>query len=171
MPDPTLRLVLLQHTDRQPRGAWFEVAHRQVLATAAIQPRHALVEIDATKLEALAPDLTPGKLGPNGMPDPLPLMLAGPFQRLLELAKVGALVAPLGSTVPPKVDLPAPWSNLVVGSTVLASDDQDDGWWECIVTALEGRNRLRLRWRDFPGYNHFSKSVTQVGLPPPGGKR
>jgi hypothetical protein len=170
MPELTLRLVLLHHAGRQARAASFDVAHRAVLTEAAAQPHHALVELDTAKLKALGPDVPAGKLGTSGKPDQLPLVLPGSFQRLLELAKVGALVA--GAAQPNAVsgEVPPPWSNIAVGATVLASEAEGDGWWECIVLAVEGIN-VRLRWRDYPDLDYFNKSVTQLGLMSPSGER
>ncbi len=67
--------------------------------------------------------------------------------------------------------MPPPWSAVVVGSVVLASDAKDEGWWEAVVLALEGGNMLRLRWRDYPEYDQFNRLITRVGLLPPGGQR
>jgi hypothetical protein len=169
MQSPTTRLVLLQHVNRQVRAAWFDLAHRTVLTEAAAQPQHALVEIEATKLKELAPDIQPGKLAANGKPDILPLALVGPFQRLLELAKVGALVtkaavpatAPASATA--KSDVPPPWSEIVVGSVVLASEGGENGWFECVVVAFDG-NSVRLRWRDYPDVAPFYRPVNRLGL-------
>ena len=113
-----------------------------------------------------APDVPAGKLGAGGKPEPLPLVLPGSFQRLLELAKVGGLLK--GTTPPtgPAGNLPAPWSNLAVGMTVLASDEIEGGWWECVVLAINGTD-VQLRWRDYPDLEYFAKPVTNVGLMSP----
>ncbi len=170
MPEPTLRLVLLHHAGRQARAASFDIAHRAVLTDAAAQPHHALVELDTAKLKTLGPDVPAGKLGAGGKAEPLPLVLPGSFQRLLELAKVGGLVK--GTTAPtgPAGVVPAPWSNLAVGMTVLASDELVGGWWECVVLAIDGTD-VQLRWRDYPDLEYFAKPVTNLGLMSPSGER
>ncbi len=174
MPDPTPRLVLLHLANRQPRGAWFDATHRDGLLKAAAEPNHAYVELDVARLKEIAPTLGTVKISAAGRPDPLPVMLAGAFEKLLALATVG----PLAKAQPPaampgtgKINVPVPWSDIVVGSVVLASDAQEDGWFECTVLEIAAPGLLRIRWRDYPDYEPFHRPVERVGLMPISGKR
>src|SRR5688500_3898377 len=52
--------------------------------------------------------------------------------------------------------IPDPWTTIAVGSIVLASVSRDDGWWECVVLAVEPSNdTLTLSWRDWPRMPSF----------------
>jgi hypothetical protein len=45
--------------------------------------------------------------------------------------------------------LPKTWDDINVGSEVIAFESSEDGWWEAIVTEINGE-MLTLRWRDYP---------------------
>ncbi|MBX9459501.1 MAG: hypothetical protein KL863_27660 [Rhizobium sp.] len=62
--------------------------------------------------------------------------------------------------------LPPDWSKIKVGSVVLASDRQSDGWWEALVEAEKDDNMLVLRWRQSPEMDPFLRKVDQVALLP-----
>ena len=57
---------------------------------------------------------------------------------------VAAAAAPAAS--PP---LPKSWSEVRVGSLVIAHEGPVDGWWEAVVTEVHA-DILTLRWRDYP---------------------
>ena len=62
--------------------------------------------------------------------------------------------------------LPPDWSKIKVGSVVLASDRQSDGWWEATVEAEKPDSLLVLRWRQAPDMDPFLRRVDQVALLP-----
>lgn len=62
--------------------------------------------------------------------------------------------------------LPPDWSKIKVGSVVLASDRQSDGWWEAVVEAEKPDSLLVLRWRQAPDMDQFLRRVDQVALLP-----
>ena len=177
MAEAKRRLVLLYQGGKEGRGAWFDIAHKAAVTEAARQPHHVVIELDQVQLDQINPDIPAGTLTSDGRPHPLPVMLGVTFQRLVELAKGppqakvdSAAVAPAAAT-PAKGSVPTPWSEIVVGSVVLASVDREDGWWECVVTGLEGGGLLRMRWRDFPGWDEFRRPASHVGLMPYSGQR
>ena len=45
--------------------------------------------------------------------------------------------------------LPKTWSEIRVGSLVIAHESPADGWWEAVVTEVHA-DVLTLRWRDYP---------------------
>lgn len=163
MPEPAKRLVLLYHGAKEGRGAWFDPINRPAVTQAAETPHHALIEITQVQLDQVDPNLSAGVLGPDGKPAPLPVMLRASFERLLAMAEPGK---------PGAKPVPRPWSELVVGSVVLASDKREEGWWECVVTGIgPDRTTVRLKWRDYPDLGEFTKPVSRVGLMPHSGRR
>lgn len=173
MADVKRRLVLLYHGTNEARGGWFDLAHRAAVSKAASEAGHTLIEVEQPKLDQIDPDMPAGRLAADGKVDELPVMLRATFDRLLKLAvptQPATAAGPAGKSS--GTGMPSPWSELRVGSIVLASDSKEDGWFECVVMAVESSGlTLRLRWQDFPGYPYFTKPVTRVGLPPPSGLR
>ncbi len=71
-------------------------------------------------------------------------------------AKAATTVAPIRGVAAASVagkdaQPPAPktWSEVKVGSLVIAHESLEDGWWEAIVTEIKA-DQLTVRWRDFP---------------------
>ena len=67
--------------------------------------------------------------------------------------------------------LPKDWTDIPVGSRVLAMDDPDDGWWEARVTHnhVSGNGEraivmLTLEWTGFPDDPSFVRRASQVAL-------
>lgn len=77
-------------------------------------------------------------------------------------------VAPVFAEEAGPAHLPAPqptdWADIQVGTIVLAAAATDEGWYECVVLSLEGEDRLRLRYCDWPDEPIFSALRLQVGL-------
>lgn len=173
------RLVLLAvGVTGSPRGAWFEPAHAAELVNVARGGGLHLVQADARELMELDPDLPAGHLVGPGQTTPLPPLSHGTFDRLTALPGVVAeprpemLSAAISSPAPAApTRLHVPRQTVRVGSTVLASVDAEDGWWEAVVVAITPEEMLRLRWRDFPGLDLFSRPLAQVAMAPMGAPR
>lgn len=170
------RMVLLSAgVGGDPRAAWFEPVHTADLVQAARSSGGHLVEVSASVLRGLDPELAAGQLMAPGRPSALPLVRRATFDALVALPPVliaPRQIAPAGAGGP---DRQAPLSiktakrTIKRGSIVLASIATDDGWWAAEVLAVEQHNMLRLRWRDFPGLDEFRKPVSQVAVEPVSG--
>ena len=57
----------------------------------------------------------------------------------------------------------ASWQDLRVVSVVVAFEKSDDGWWEAVVTAINGDN-LTLRWRDYASQPAVVRSRSQIAF-------
>lgn len=53
-----------------------------------------------------------------------------------------------------------------LGSTVLAHEGPDEGWWEAEVIGINGRV-FSLRWRDYPTQPTILRKATELALLPP----
>ncbi|MFK0331032.1 hypothetical protein ACIQUB_07900 [Rhizobium sp. NPDC090275] len=60
--------------------------------------------------------------------------------------------------------LPADWDKLTIGSLVLATEGPLDGWYEATVIAIDDKNGLRLRWRDYLDMPAFHRRAEQIAL-------
>ena len=63
--------------------------------------------------------------------------------------------------------LPKTWDDIKVGSEVIAFESAEDGWWEAIVTEINGE-MLTLRWRNYPRQPLVARRRHQVALRFPG---
>src|SRR5262249_26858372 len=60
--------------------------------------------------------------------------------------------------------LPATWDDIKVGHLVIAPEkDPDDGWWQAIVTRIDG-DMLSLRWEGTSRGRQFARHRFNVGL-------
>lgn len=58
---------------------------------------------------------------------------------------------------------PKSWSEIRVGSLVIAQESLADGWWEATVTEVRD-DILTLRWRDYPRLPVITRSRKEVAL-------
>ena len=71
-----------------------------------------------------------------------------------------------GSPLTP-AQLPPDWLKIKVGSVVLASDRESDGWWQAVVEEEKKADSLLvLRWRQAPDMDVFLRRIDQVALLP-----
>ena len=59
--------------------------------------------------------------------------------------------------------LPNSWSEIRVGSLVIAHESHEDGWWEAVVTEVRD-DVLTLRWRDYPKLPAIARNRKEVAL-------
>jgi hypothetical protein len=71
-------------------------------------------------------------------------------------------LSPTGGTVasPP---IPKSWSDIRVGSLVIAHEGLAEGWWEAVVTEVHD-DMLTLRWRDYPRQPAIARNRKDVAL-------
>jgi len=173
------RLVLLgTGVADEPLGAWFEAVQAADLGLAAAQGGAHLVEVEAGWLQALDPLVAMGQLLGPGRPSTLPPMRRATYDALRALpgmvahapAPAGGAPAP-GSARAARQVLQTSKRTLRIGSIVLASTDVTDGWFEAEIVAMRPGGELQLRWRDYPGFDPFTKPLAAVAVPPAGGLR
>jgi hypothetical protein len=68
----------------------------------------------------------------------------------------GATPIPIGTPA-------ASWQDVKVGSVVVAFENSEDGWWEAVVTAINGDN-LTLRWRDYSSQPAIVRPRSQIAF-------
>jgi hypothetical protein len=165
-----LRLVAIEADPTgAAHGAWFDIAERPALAKSIADTPITLFELDQVKLDQVDADFPAGKLPLGGGRLTLPIIKRATYDRLAILAAPPPVTVPLPTGEARRADSGgAP----KVGSVVLASHSADDGWWEAVVVRLEQNGAtLRLKWRDFPEYDEFTKPLTRVAIPPANGAR
>lgn len=63
---------------------------------------------------------------------------------------------------------PTDWTDIALGSVVLATEGPQEGWFESVVVELRDDNIFLVRWRDWPDEPHFARHRNQLGLLPSG---
>ena len=79
---------------------------------------------------------------------------------------VAAAAAPakvVGAAAAASAPLPKSWSEIRVGSLVIAHEGPVDGWWEAVVTEVHA-DVLTLRWRDYPRLAAITRNRKEVAL-------
>jgi len=59
---------------------------------------------------------------------------------------------------------PPDWSQIKVGSVVLASEGQSEGWFEAVVVELKSEDQFIVKWRDWPDEPMLLRHRNYLGL-------
>jgi hypothetical protein len=166
--------ILLGLDDKHKRHASYFIEGEAERAAAAAQVMGMItLPVTDTELSDLALQLPRGKIFGSGkafvpfvgeklfeqlsarLPDPTVL------KNLRAAAKAAEEEAASSNAISPT--LPKDWDTLKVGDLVLATEGDQEGWWEAVVKGIAGGN-LSLRWRDWPDEPPFMRRPEQVAL-------
>jgi hypothetical protein len=140
----------------KPRAARFDAGKAELVHKAAAAMDLKVIETTADDYQAIAKKLPEGKLYANGKGF-VPHIRSELYLKVTEA---------LGSAAQaPNVEqkYPKHWDEIGAGDLVLAQASLVDGWWEAVVTGREER-LLKLRWRDYPKYEPFTRNIAAVAL-------
>ncbi|MCJ2024058.1 hypothetical protein [Methylobacterium sp. J-067] len=169
-PKPTPALIVFgPDRDGKPHASWFAEAD-VVLATkaAGVMGMRTLPLADEAAF-AIAAQLPQGRVFASGRAF-VPFVAKGAYGRLSALAGPGELTAPAegakaaggpanapGGPSTSEAPLggedgryPRSWASVGVGSLVLISEGEQDGWYEAEVVEAKTGGIYTLRWRDWP---------------------
>lgn len=194
---PTVLVVLGMDADNKPHASKFAAADRDIVLRAAGLMAFKVIELSADEVGQLKAAIPDGKVFATGKGF-VPFVRQELYAQLV--AKLGTAAevavptptsdtgkAPAAKPKPAanaaekprkaanKADgaaLPQPWSDLAVGSTVLALDDEAESWFEAVVVTIadDDANVLRLKWRDYPQERQFTMHRSRVGVIGPGAR-
>lgn len=166
--------ILIGLDDKQKRHASYfvqEDAERAVAAATTMGM--ASLPVSDAELSALAAKLPKGKIFSSGKAfvpfvgealfDQLAARLPDPS--VLQALRATAKAAEEDAAAAFKAahTLPRDWDALKIGDLVLATEGEQEGWWEAVITGIAGEI-LALRWRDWPDESPFSRQRDQVAL-------
>ena len=181
---PPAALVLFGLDERgKAHGAWFaqETAEAAVAAAETMGMFSLPVEDGAVRL--LVGQLPQGKIFPSGKAF-VPFVKASFYDALMahlpeserdrarqpvqasggkEASRTEAAGAGT-DTATAQRDKPEDWSKIKVGSLVLASDGEGDGWYEADVVEVLPDEKFKLRWYQWPDLPDFVRPVTDIAL-------
>jgi hypothetical protein len=167
---PTPALVVFG-TDKggKPHAAWFGTTDVS-LATKAAETIgfRALVLCDDAHRSAVA-ELPQGRVFGSGRAF-VPFIGKEVYERLQALAvgSTGAITADIrlatqspekpaggdgscfGKSNPGDPRYPRSWAGIAIGSLVLITEGEEDGWYEAVVVASKPGGEFTLQWRDWP---------------------
>jgi hypothetical protein len=179
----TPALIMVGLDDRgKPHASWFGPDDTAKAEAAADLMDMALMEIDSDELVAIASKLPQGKLFESGKAF-VPFVKRETYDRLAAYldddyiaasaarVKAAAAAASAGAADYAKASKgetkgrqPGDWSNLMVGDIVLASEGLDDGWWEAKIEEVLPEEQFRLRWREWPELEDFTRRIVDIAL-------
>lgn len=162
-------VVFGQDKAKKLRAGWFGPDQAELAAKAA-----AAVGLSVWKLESDADRRLAAKIKAGNV--------HGAGDRLLPIIgrKIFAEIAAAAASSAPSVKngkksataeivyrgIPSSFDEIEAGHLVIAQDSPKDGWYEAIVLARSG-DRFTVRWRDYPKYAPFDRSLISIALPPP----
>ena len=127
------------------------------------------VEVATDELRALAGQLARGRVFASGRAF-VPFVKAGVFDQLAAQAANAPRPMQLIATEAEGDDAKCArsWSEVAVGSLVLASDGPAEGWREALVVEAHAEDVFTLKWRDFPDDPPLLRRRQHIGLLHPG---
>lgn len=185
---PALVVYTTPGDAKSPRAAWYSQSAKEAAKRYAQRQGYLATETKPDQADLIKAALTEGE-EPEGGKLTLYAVKRDVFDRLLATLAGGPADAPDGSgKLPPGVmpqhlglsdtipvnSLPVDplWAALAVNMVVLAPEYTDqpvpEGWWEAIITAIQG-DVLTLRFRDYPRQPHIRRRRDEVAImyPPP----
>lgn len=158
---PVLVVLGLDETGKA-HASWFGQADAELAEKAAGLMEMAVLPISNDEIKAAAGSLPKGKVFASGRGF-VPFVKAGVYEKLVaflpegsrpkkpkakKMAEAPAKKAKAEPEAPPV--LPANWGKIEVGALVMASIDQIEPWFKCIVVSERANGVFVLRWRDYP---------------------
>jgi hypothetical protein len=174
------RIILLGLDEvGRPHAAAFKASEAKAVQQASVMMQMLMVEPDNPTLLELAQQLPKGRLFASGKAF-VPFVKQVFYDKLVGLLPDGVLPpfrdssCSAGAGVGPSAatsvvgherndDIPKDWSNLKVGSIVVAWESEDDGWWLAVVLK-EQHGAYTLRWRDYPQLGTVVRQRKHIAL-------
>lgn len=174
--------VVHRNGKETPRGAWFPADDIEaVLAGAAEMGMHA-VKASTAEIISLAQRLPKGRIFDSGKLF-TPLIQGKVYDELMtHLPEHGITAKPRlvmntassdggsdadaegpGASVP-EGTRPTDWSQITVGSLVLAEEARMEGWFEAIILEVCPKHVFKLRYRDYPDDPIITRHVSRLAL-------
>ena len=149
-------------------ASWFGVADAELAVKAAGMMRFSVLPITTDEHRAAASGLAAGRVFASGR-------AFTPFAKMAAYEALKAFGEAYQPPVPPEpqpepplavTGTPQRWGEIQVGSLVLASMGESEGWYEAIVAEDRGEALFVLRWRDWSDHDAFVRRADGLALLP-----
>lgn len=173
--------VVFRNGKDTPRGSWFPAADLDAAVAGAAEMGMFAVRADTPDIIRLALKLPRGRVFDSGKLF-APLVQTKVYEQLMaHLPEHGIPAKPrLVMSTPsaggsggagvqsasesvPEGTRPTDWTQIKVGSLVLAEEAPADGWFEALVVEVRDRDMFRLKWRDYDEPN-ITRHVSRLAL-------
>lgn len=155
---PAVILVVGMNDSKLPQGSWFAAKDEMLARKAAHMMKLHVISVMTNEHRALAAELRAGQVYAADRMF-APVIQAGLYDRLIAQT---AEAPPLMATP----DRPQVAADIQIGSILLATEGEDEGWWEAIVIG-ELATSLQLRWVSEPRMASFNRMRADLGFLPP----
>jgi hypothetical protein len=156
----------------KPKAARFGKQHAGLALKAATQLQLQVLAGNDPKIADLAAQVPVGRVHATGRTF-VPFIRRDLYDQLVAAAgngtahsdtpsngSAGASGSTPGGSAP---HLPKDWQGIGLGDLVIANDSREEGWYEAIVTGVDG-DMLTLRWRDYPRERRIVRHRFRLGL-------
>jgi hypothetical protein len=173
--------VIWRNGKDTPRGAWFTAADLDAAVSGAAEMGMCAVRADTAEIISLAQRLPKGRIFDSGKLF-TPLIQTKVYDELMtHLPEHGITAKPRlvmsaassgtgdadaegpGESVP-EGTRPTDWSQITVGSLVLAEEARMEGWFEAIILEVCPKHVFKLRYRDYPDDPIITRHVSRLAL-------
>lgn len=150
--------------DKNPRAGYFNSNEAALAVKAAESMKLNAAKVASINLAELASQLPAGHVYERGKKF-IPIVRRGLYDKVISAATDKKNNAKRASKklLSTQQVLPTNWSDIKPNHLVIAQESAKDGWWEAIVTFIDG-DMLHLRWRDYPKYPRFMRHRHSVAL-------
>jgi hypothetical protein len=142
------------------RAGLFKGADVPAAKTAAGKVGLSVLDVTAETPKQLIPKLPAGRIGAKGQ-DIVPFVKKDLFEKIAAQAQLKDGKSDKAPTVRRK---PKAWTDIQIGDSVLAQDDDPtEGWWQCVVVEKRG-DLFKLRWPRSPHGKPFQRHRNTLAL-------
>ncbi|TAU77950.1 hypothetical protein [Rhizobium ruizarguesonis] len=172
LPHPVI--ILGRDDSGKAHASFFPATDAQPASRAASLMGMFSLKADNDAVRSLLPKLPKGKLFDSGKAF-VPFVKQDLYQQIAaHLPEADRVKAETVRAAPADVsqqghaatpsNVPDDWSKILVGSSVLATDDPLEGWFEATVVELKPDSVLRLQWRHYLDLPPFNRKLEDVAL-------
>ena len=149
---------------QRPHASWFSQEDAVLAEKAAGLMGMQVLRVTTDEHRALAAELATGRVFASGKGF-VPFVAKGTYERLraFEGAFTPEPTPAPAEPLPQPANVPATWSDISLGSLVLAADGEELGWFEAVVTEAKG-DLFALRWMTWPDLPTFVRRGEHLSL-------
>ena len=175
--------VVFRNGKDTPRGAWFTAADLDAAIDGAAEMGMLAIRANTPEIIRLTMKLPKGRVFESGKLF-APLIQAKVYEELMTYhpehgitakPRLVMSAAPTGTSSGdadaegpgasvPEGTRPTDWSQITVGSLVLAEEARMEGWFEAIIIEVCPKQVFKLRYRDYPDDPIITRHVSRLAL-------
>lgn len=169
--DNRLLVIIGLNENDKPQASWFAAAHLDLVRRAAGLMQLRVGAAATEEMITIVKELPKGRIYISGRAF-VPIIKKPVYDKLIAGLQFDSGTPGSEAATPAFADdfadtegPGAPWLALAAGGVVLAYHENDEtaGWYEAVIVEVRMAS-LRLKWRDYAGWDEFSQETNQVAL-------